>query len=184
MKSIDRTYFRVAGVIWALCFVVFLLVYMLVLRPQGNRLKRIEFDVAKIQKQADAAKIAADEKTRENLNEQIKNLQEQLRRFVIEPGKIQDVATEIQKIAEEARLTSVKIDPSGGRSIGTFSDCKYLSGRPITVNFESGFKKFATFLNNLEKNEPVVFINTFSIDKSNEDSDHKVQMELAVLVDK
>jgi len=94
------------------------------------------------------------------------------------------VANEIQKIAEEAKLASVKIDPSSGRSIGTFSDCKYVSGHPITVNFEGSFKKFATFLNSLEKNVPVVFINTFSIDKSGEDSDPKVTMELAVLVDK
>ena len=184
MKSIDRTYFRAAGVIWALCFVIFLLAYMLILRPQGQRLSRIEAQAAENKRQENIAREAADEKTTEALNEQIQNLREQLRTFVVESGSIQDVANEIQKIAEETRLASIKIDPSSGRNIGTFSDCKYVSGHPISVNFAASFNKFATFLNNLEKHEPVVFINTFSIDKSSEGSDHKITMELAVLVDK
>ena len=186
MKSIDRTYFRVAGVVWALCFVVFLLAYMLVLRPQEQRLSRIKSKAAESQRQAEAAKEAAADETRETLNEQIQNLQEQLRSFVVASGKIQDVGGQIRNIFVEAGLdlSSLNMDLQSSRSISTFSDCKYVYGHPISLEFPASFNKFATFINALERNEPVVFINTFSIEKSSEDSDHKVTMELAVLVDK
>jgi Tfp pilus assembly protein PilO len=184
MKSIDRKYFKVAGVIWVSCFAVLLLAYILVLRPQSKRLSWIENQVIEKKNEENTAREVANEKTREKLNEQIKNIKEQLNNFLIKPGDIQNVASEIQKIAEDTKLTSIKINPSSGKPIGVFDDCKYVSGHPITVNFTASFNKFATFLNELERHKSVIFIDTFSIDKSDEDSNHKVEMQLSILVEK
>jgi Tfp pilus assembly protein PilO len=167
-----------------LCFAVLLLAYVLVLRPQSKRLSRIEIQVVEKKNEENAAREAANEKTREKLNEQIKNLKEQLSNFIIKPGEIQNVASKIQKIAEDTQLTSIKINPSSGKPISVFDDCQYVSGHPITVNFAASFSKFATFINELERHKSVIFIDTFSINKSDEDSNHKVEMQLSVLVEK
>ena len=184
MKSIDRKYFRVAGVIWVLFFAALFLAYMLVLKPQSTRLSRIELKIAEMKNQENAAKQAADENTQETLNEQIKNMKDQLSNFLIKPGDIQNVASEIQNIAEKTQLTSIKINPNAGKPVSIFDECKYISGHPITVNFDASFNKFATFINELERHKSVIFIDTFSIDKSDENSNHKVEMQLSILVEK
>lgn len=167
-----------------LCFAVLLLAYILVLRPQSIRLSQIESQVVAKKNEENTAREAANEKTRATLNEQIKNLKEQLNNFVINPGEIQNVASKIQQIAEDTQLSSIKINPSSGKPISAFDDCKYVSGHPISVDFVASFNKFATFLNKLERHKSVIFIDTFSISKTEEDSKHKVEMQLSILVEK
>lgn len=186
MKSIDGKYLKGAAVIWGICFIFFVLVFMFVLRPQSKRLTVIETEANQKKLEVDAAREAAEEKTREKLNEQIENLRAQLGNFVIDSEDIQDVGGQIRNIFVNVglnlTLNSFSMDLQSSRSIGTFSDCKYVYGHPISVNFTASFNQFATFLNDLEKNKSVIFIDTFSINKSDKGSSHKVNMQLAVLV--
>ncbi len=184
MKSNTGKYIKAAVFVWSGCFIVFLLVFMTVLSPLKKRRTLIETEYTKIKANADDAKLAAQEQTKIWLNERIENLNKSLGDFVIRPGSISNLTYEISGISNEIGLNTFQVSPTG-QSVTALDNCKYVSGQLYQVGFTASFNQFAAFLNALERYRPVIFVDTFSIARSRQgDTDHKVGMQLAVLVAK
>ncbi len=184
MKSSIAKYIKLAALVWSGCFVVFLLVYILVLFPLNRRRTYIETEFRKVKTNADAAMLASQEQTKIRLNEQIKELKENLGNFVIEPGNTSNLTYQISGISNNIGLNAFQVTPSG-QDITTFDNCKYISGQLYHVGFTASFNQFAEFLNALERYKPVIFIDTFSITRSRDGkTNHIVDMQLAILVAK
>jgi len=185
MKPIYKKYVTQAALIWAGCFILFLFIYILMLAPQGKNKKRIEKQLAGKEQMYRLAQKAAQEETKIQLNEQLKYLQERFKDFVINFEDLANLTFDISQIAKEKRLASFSIkgvETSGGSSI---FDGKYLSENHFAVSFTGSFNQFATFLNALERHRPVIFVDRLKITHSRlENSDHKVDMDLAVFVRK
>ena len=185
MKSIYRKYFTTAALIWAGCFVLFLLVYVFVLAPQRKSKKQIEKQLAERKQVYNSALKAAQEKTKIQLNEQIEHLRNGLKDFVIDFGDSANLTFDISQIASEKKVDSFSIrtgDDRGGQAI---PECSYIRESHIDISFTGGFSQFATFLNALERHRPVVFVDKFAITRSDQgDSNHRVSMSLAIFVKK
>ena len=75
------------------------------------------------------------------------------------------------------RLTEASVSKTEG--------FEHLSEERINITFTSDFEGFARFLNTLERNQPVVFIDRFLIKPERKDAaDMSVNMYLAALVEK
>ena len=185
MKSIYRKYFKIGIIFWAVCFMALLLSYLLVLAPQ-ERIRRIsERKLADTKLLAKSAREAALERNKNLLLEKLSNSDKRLKDFVIEQENEGKLTFDIGRISSEVKLSSFSSNFTG--SEGSIKTDNYKHIRQINVNiaFNSSFNKFAIFLNTLERNRPFIFIDTFSITRSaDSDSDHKVDMKLAVLVEK
>ncbi len=184
MKSNIGKYIKVAALVWSGCFIVFLLVYMLVLSPLNKRRTYIESEFRKVKGDSDAALLASQEQTKIRLNEQIKELNESLGNFVIEPENTSNLTYQISGISNKIGLNAFQVTPIS-QNITTFDNCKYVSGQLYQVGFTASFNEFAAFLNALERYKPVIYIDTFSITRSREGkTNHMVDMQLAILVAK
>jgi Tfp pilus assembly protein PilO len=105
--------------------------------------------------------------------------------FVIESDDSANLTLDISQIASEKKLDSFMIKTKENRENSAIPDCKYITEDRIDIGFNAGFNQFAAFLNALERHQPVVFIDTFSIARSKQDdSGHKVNMNLAVFARK
>ena len=183
MKSIYRKYIKIVVSFWAVCFVILLFSYLIVLAPQEKQRRMTEQKLAEATQHAQSAREAADEKN--ELLEQLKKSESTLKDFVIDRDNAANLTFDIGRISSDIKLNSFS-------SISTVSEeglktdnHKYINARQITVNFNSSFNKFATFLNLLERKRPAILIDTFSITRSPEsDTGNKVNMKLAVLVEK
>ena len=186
MKSIYRKYIKVGALIWAVCFIILLLCYLVVLAPQEKLHRMTEKKLADTKLLAQSAEEAAQEENKNLLLGKLSKSSEQLSNFVIGQENMGNLTLDIGRISNEVELDSIKSSFTGGERTTTKTDnYKHIIPRYISVNFNSSFNKFATFLNTLERNQPVFFIDTFSITRSPEsDSGHKVDMKLAVLVGK
>jgi hypothetical protein len=184
MKSNTKQYLKVTAFIWSCCIIVFVLVFLLVLLPQRREKNRIENEYRKIESSASEAFLAAQEQTKDRLKEHIKELNERLGDFVIVPGSTSNLTYEISGISNKLGLNSFQVAPVG-ESIMALDDCKYISGQFFNVSFTASFSKFANFLNVLERYRPFIYVDTFSITRSRQDSmEHDIHMQLAVLVAK
>ncbi|KPJ65706.1 MAG: hypothetical protein AMJ43_10235 [Coxiella sp. DG_40] len=181
--KIYKKYFMTAALIWAGCFILFLFVYMIVLTPQRKSRKQIENQLAEKEQIYNSALKATEEETRISLNEQIENLRRKLNDFVINFEDSANLTFDISQIAGDKKLDSFSIK---GKEAGQgSSDLKYLYENQIDVAFTAAFNQFATFLNALERHWPIIFVDSFKITRSRqEDSEHKVNMGLAVFVKK
>jgi hypothetical protein len=185
MKSIYRKYFKIGILFWAICFVALLLSYLIVLAPQERLRRMTERKLDETRLLAQSAREAAEEKNKNKLLERLTSSNNRLKDFVIEQENAANVTFDIGRISNEIKLNSFSSIPAGSEGALKTDNYKHIIARQISVNFNSSFNKFAIFLNALERNQPVVFIDTFSITRSTEgDSNHKVDMKLAVLVEK
>ena len=176
-----------AGLIWAACSVVFLLVYILVLRPQKNYEKRIENKLAEGKQVYESALIAARKETKIRSNEQIERLKTRLKDFVIDFEDSANLTFDISQIANDKKVASFSIMKSkGGRGLSTKHEGKYIREKHIVINFIGGFNQFAAFLNALERHRPVIFVDKFTITRSTgqDDSGYQVSLDVAAFVKK
>lgn len=183
MKSIYRKYFKIGIVFWAICFIILLFSYLIVLSPQERMRRMTERKLAETKQMAQSAREASEEK--DKLREQLAESGNLLKDFVIDREKAANLTFDIGRISSDIKIKSFSsIFTVSEESLKT-DHYKYIIARQISVNFSSSFNKFATFLNCLERRRPAIFIDTFSITRSAEsDSGNKVDMKLAVLVEK
>jgi Tfp pilus assembly protein PilO len=181
----NRKYLITVGLIWAGCLVLFLLAYILVLAPQQKQRKNIESQHDEIKKICDSAINASREETKTKINEEIENLKKKLNSFVVDYEDSSNLTFDISQIANEKKVNSFSIKMQEGSKGSAGAELKYIQENEIDIGFAGNFNQFATFLNALERNEPVFFVNNFRIIRSKtEDSDHRVNMKLAVFVRK
>ena len=180
-----KKYLTTAGLIWAACFVVFLLAYMLVLGPQKNYKNNIENEIAERKQAYESALRAAQKETKIRLNEQIERLQSRLEDFVIDFEDSANLTFDISQIANEKKVASFSIKGKDRRGPSIKSEAKYICENHIVISFIGDFNQFATFLNALERHRPVIFVDKFTITRSGQDSSvYRVTLNVAALVKK
>lgn len=178
-------YLKTAGVIWAACFVVFLLAYILILRPQKNSTKRIENELAEKKQVFESAMIAAKKETKDRLNEQIENLKTRMRDFIVDFEDSANLTFQISQIANEKNVASFSIKGKENSVRVAQIDYKYINENHIVINFIGEFSQFATFLNALERHKPVLLVDKFTISRSGQDdSVFRVSLDVSAFVRK
>ncbi|MCP4258802.1 MAG: hypothetical protein GY774_15065 [Planctomycetes bacterium] len=168
--KVHKKYLITSGVIWAVCFVIFLLAYMLIVRPQKNSQKLVESRLAEKQQVYKSALRAAHEETRIRLNEQIESLRNRLKDFVAEYEDSVNLTFDLSQIAEEKKVASFGSKVKSNRGIAKKKDkYKYIRESQINISFTGDFNQFATFLNTLERHRPVIFVDKFTLARSARD---------------
>ncbi len=180
-----KRYLMTAGIIWAACFVVFLLAYIVMLGPQRKYEKSIENKLTERKQVYESALKAAQKETKIQLNEQIERLQSRLQDFVIDFENSANLTFDISQIANDKKVASFSIKSKDGLGSSTISEAKYIRENHIVISFIGDFNQFATFLNALEKHRPILFVDKFSITRSGQDdSAYQVSLNVAAFVKK
>ena len=180
-----KKYFIWMGVIWAACFVLFLFAYLLVLGPQKNNKKHIENKLAEKKQVYELAQRAAREETKIQLNEQLERLQSRLKDFVIDFEDSANLTFDISQIADEKKVTSFSIKSKGNHGLSAIPGCNNIFENHIVISFIGNFNQFATFLNALERNRPVLFVDKFALARFGQnESTYRVTLNVAAFVRK
>jgi len=183
--KIHKKYLLTSGVIWAACFVIFLLAYMLFVRPQKNSRKLIESKLTEKKQVYESALRAAQEETKIRLNEQIESLQNRLKDFVVDFEDSANLTFDLSQIAEEKKIASFGSKVKNDHGLTTTADYKYIRENHINISFIGDFNQFATFLNTLERYRPVIFVDKFTITRSGrEGSVYQISLNVTSFVRK
>ena len=183
MKPIYKKYISRVSLSWGGCLVLFLAVQMLVLGPQGRKRAELERQLMSKRQMYEAAMTGAREETRSKWNEQIEELENRLHGLAIESEESANLTFDISQLAKDkqAHSFSIRGKDGGFESQTPFSEC--IGENRMNVDFAAGFRQFATLLNALERNQPVVFVDKFKMERSKKgESRHPVNMELSVFV--
>ena len=185
MDAICKKYLTTMTLIWTGCFVMFLFVYMLMLAPQHNQKEHLEKHLAKQKKIYEVASKLTDKQNRDKLNEELEALKERLNQFVVNFEDAANLTFDIRQVAKENNTSAFTIRTRIAELNRKKAKFEYIQQNQIDLDFTSSFTEFATFLNALERHKPVVFVDRFSITRSEESTlGHKVDMNLSVLVKK
>lgn len=180
-----KKHLMTSGIIWAACLVLLVLIYFLVLGPQNHARKRIEGELDGKKQKYDFAQNATKEETKIRLYKQIEDLHNKLDFFVINFEDSANLSFDISQIASDKKVTSLSVENDSKKTISTISDSNNIFENHISVKFIGGFKQFAGFLNDLERNKPVLFVKGFTIKPSNQDdSVYQVKLDVSAFVRK
>ncbi len=180
-----KKYLTKAALGWAVCLVVFLLAYMAVLRPQCINKKRLDGALTEKKESYEAAHAAAQESTKTQLHEQIRQLQERLRDFVIDFEDSTNLTFDIGQIASEKKVGSFSVKNKDKRGGSPVPESGSIGENHLDVSFIAGFQQFATFVNSLERHRPVLFVSGFTISLSNKNnSSYEVTLDVTAFVKK
>lgn len=173
------------GTVWSVSFVLFMLAYFLVISPQMKAKARLERELTEKQRLHEAAVNVAKEEYKKKLNEELERLKGTLGDFVVESEQLADLTFDISRIAADKRVSAFTVRAADtSRNLGEL-DSNYLQENGIEVSFESDFRKFATFLNALERHRPVIFIDNFRVSRADRgEAASTVNMGLSVFVRK
>jgi len=183
--KIYRKYLTRTAIAWAACMVLFILAYIFVLAPQKSSRKRLESTFAEKKDLYEFAQRATQEQTKIRLNEQIEGLWDKLKDFVVDFEDSANLTFDIGRIANEEDLSSFSIKNNDKQGISEIPDCNSICENHIDISFTAGFNQFATFVNVLERNQPVLFVNEFTISRSNRGEEtYQVSLDVAAFVKK
>jgi len=183
--SIRNRYLLVLAVIWGPCFLGATVCYALLLRPQLDHKKGLEAKVAHYKEQHARALQAAKEKNQGHLAAEVESLQRRIGQFVVSLAEAPDLAFKIGELANEAKLGSFGMRPAHRSGSDTLPHLEHVGQKHVDLAFSAGFWRFAAFLNALERHHPVLFVETFAINRPMEQhTEPQARMELAVLVEK
>lgn len=181
--KVRHKYLLIAAAVWGPCLMVATAFYGLVLRPQVDYRHRLETDIVQAKEDYARAVEAARPDTQARLTEQVERLRGRVADFLIGLEEAPSLAFEIGDLAYATRLESFGMKPTNARASGP--QVERLNEKRLQVNFVAGFPRFAAFLNALERHQPAVFVETFTINRPMEtDAEPRVDMGLAVLVEK
>jgi hypothetical protein len=184
MKVRDK-YLLIVVAVWGPCLALAVAAYTMVLRPQLDYRHDLETQIAEAKKHHARAMEAAKPELQGHLTEQVDRLHDRIEDFLVRVEEEPELSFTIGGIAEETRLESFGIRPAASLTSHTTDGSDRLTEKRLSVNFVAGFTRFATFLNTLERHQPVVFVETFTINRPQEaDAKPQVDMGLAVLVEK
>jgi len=185
MKRDCKKYLGIVALIWLPCFLVFILVYLLVIRPQNQKLQELEAKLMQAEQLYRAVENTMQEKGRAELNRQLELCRAKIKDYVVEEKDSADLTFAISKIANERRVSNFNIRMADSQTASANTGLKYIYEKRISVDFSADFNQFAGFLNDLERYQPVIFVNDFKMSRSNENpTGHSYSMDLVVLVRK
>ena len=174
-----------AAIVWAACLMLLLVAYLILLRPQMKSERNIQNKLTEKKQLYESAQKAADEQTKIRLNEEIESLRDTLKAFVIDHDDSANLTFDIGQIANKEKVSSFSIKSKTNRRVSAIPDSNSISENHIDISFSAGFNQFATFVNALERHRPILFVNEFSIARSNkDDAAYQVTLDVAAFVKK
>ena len=180
-----RKYLMRAAIVWAVCMMLLLVAYLILLRPQIRSTRNLQNKLTEKKQLYQSAQKATDEQTKIRLNEEIESLQDKLKAFVIDQEDSANLTFDIGQIANKEKVSSFSIKSKGKRRTSAIPDSNSINENHIDISFSAGFNQFATFVNALERHRPVLFVNEFSMARSNkDDSAYQVTLDVAAFVKK
>jgi Tfp pilus assembly protein PilO len=185
MNAVYKKQFKSVALVWASCFILFLLIYMIVVAPQEGYERQIGQQLAEKKQKYEAILKINQRETQIQLNEQMEQWRDKLKDFVVTPEDLAGLTFDIGQIANDTKLDSFSVKPQGNRESQDVSNGQYIYENRINVNFKANFNKFAAFLNAMERHRPVIFVDKFKITRADQDdSAGQVNMDLSVFVKK
>jgi hypothetical protein len=156
---------------------------MFVLLPQQREKSRVLSKLSDVKNTYNQGLKYLDKQVQERFHSEMESLRSSLGEFVFDYDTSGTLSLIISRIAEDGDIISPVI--KGGAVSEAAKEKKHIYKSNLFVDFSSDFNRFVLFLNALERNRPVVFVDDFKISGSSDNkSSPQVNMKLTVFVQK
>lgn len=183
MNPIHRKSLIILVLLWGGALIVLSAIHMFLMLPQRKESELLVQKLMQKQLMYDSSKAAASERARGRLSQKVRELTGELDKFVARVEELDGIWFSVSGIANEIVVDTFQSRGIDSESYSAIPNCYDIGTASVEVNFSGSFNKFARFVNQLERYEPVVFIDYFTIARSRkEDSGPETKLILSVFV--
>jgi exonuclease VII large subunit len=173
------------GIVWGVSFFLFAIAYYFFITPQLQIKAQLLDEATKKKERLDMAINASLEDNKKKLTAEVESLKTRLSNYVSEYEDSPNLTFTVSRIAGERQVSAFTVKTS---EIGRQQDqltTKNLQENKMEISFASDFMQFANFINTLERNQPVVFVDRFKLQRDSQGGvANKVDMSLSFFVRK
>ena len=167
---------------WVGCILLIGAGYFVFHLPKKGQLVQVQRQYTESQDQLTIANKATQDDIRQQAEQCFEDTANMINKYSVPQDNITGVVFEIGKIANELGLSEFSSKNQKAQNLSTLGDSKVVSEAWLEVEFESSFLKFAQFVNRLEQETPVVFIEKIVVRRNeNSQKNSDVKMELSFL---
>jgi hypothetical protein len=159
------------------------LVAVFVLHPQKKAIAEIDKSIDEVEQAIIASKTGGPGSDEERFAAQLAAARKKVSGYVVGPEQALDFALYISLLAKRAGVVDFSSTHRMQDSYGPIDECDHIVEGRMQIKYTASYDQFARFVNSLERNHPVIFIDNFTIRRSGKGkSGHSVDMVLTFFV--
>jgi Tfp pilus assembly protein PilO len=180
-----KKYLMTMGMVWAGSLFVFIIIHIFLISPQLKIKADLNRQLTDAKRLFDSAVAAANDDNKKKLTSEVESLKVRLSGYAADTAESANLTFDIGRLAGDKQLSSFTVKTPDMAWGSEQIDSKNLQENRVDVSFNSDYKRFASFLNALERHRPVIFINRFKLTRGDQGlSSGKADMDLSFYVKK
>ncbi|MBN1125857.1 MAG: hypothetical protein JXA82_12680 [Sedimentisphaerales bacterium] len=158
--------------------------YFLTMHPQKQKLDALKMQLSETNERLSEIRQARSPQTMQRLQDRLEGIRDRLSDFVVSLDSAATLNFQIGQLANELELQNLTSERKEGLSQNVLDGCKHLGEVWLELDFETNFPQFADFINLLERNRPIVFVEKFKIEHKAQNPKIKdVQLTLCFFIE-
>ena len=183
MRSGAKKSLILLSVVWVVTIGVVVYGYIFVLGPQFAEIRKLDDQIAVSGHELVEARVSLPKRVEADLREKLSAATQKLGKFIVSHEDALNFTVNINRIAQQSEVSEFSGTHRINESYSAINECDHIVEGRMHVTFKASFNQFASFINLLERNRPVIFVDNFKIIRSEaNDGWHDVDMILTFFV--
>jgi hypothetical protein len=183
-KSLLQKYGLAVAGVWGVWLIITVLLYALILGPQGKLMATLQQTMQTTTEDYELAQRARRPEIKLRIQERLENATQNLNQFMIGADAASRLTVLISQLAAQQNLADFSVKM---RDLSPTLDEQNKSGIVeawLELTFSGPFGRCAAYLNALERNKPVIFIESAEIQRSSQiNKDPTARVLISYLID-
>ncbi len=168
MKIVKQTsrlkkYGLSVGGTWGVWLILTAVIYVLTLGPQNALMARLQKEFVSSNEDYSLAQTAGRPETKANMEQKLKDLGQKTAYFVVPPDNAAQLILQISQLAAKNNLQDFTTKRARSFADSKQDDTSSITEAWLELELNGSFPQIAAFINALERNDPVVFIENINL---------------------
>lgn len=165
-NSLWKKYSLCVGGTWGVWLILTAVIYFLALGPQNILMARLQKEFAVSNEEISMAQKAGRPETRANMEQRLQAAAQKTAYFVVAQENTAGLVLQISQLAAKHQLQEFSTRIGTGSSAPKENEKLKITEAWLELAFSGTFPQIASFINSLERNDPVVFIENVDIKRT------------------
>jgi len=169
--------------VWAGLMLVLFVVHVSCVLPTEKHARRLALRLSDARRRLDKAMHYAEHENVQLLMSSAKARRDRLLHFVTETDIAADCGFAVNTIAEQMKISDFTSRYYTGKATASIPNCEHISKTQMNLSWQGTFPQFLHMINRLERHNPVVFVDSFSmVPVENMPGLHEIDLYLQMLI--
>jgi hypothetical protein len=176
MKAIKQTsgwkkYGMTVGGVWGVWLILTAAIYCFALGPQNVLMARLQKEFVSSNEDYSLAQTAGRPETRAKMEQKLQDVSQKTGYFIVPQEKSSGLLLQISQLASKNQVQEFTSRTVNASSASKKEDQTSITQAWMELEFTGTFPQIASFINSLERNDPVVFVENINLRRGTQQDD-------------